>query len=269
MSRFFASPADPWFRIGRLDVGSVMFVVLLTGASWLAWVIAPSLPQALALSSDALFAGQVWRLVTWPLASGPSLLGLITLFLFYYFGIELEQMLGARKMAGFLVGIWASLTGVFLLVSLAAPGGLAGLRPIEVVVLLMWIAEYPRRKFLFNIPAWVFGIILLALEVMDFMAARSLPGLVSFVLSLLLVAVIARRLGMLSELAWIPGRPSQRRPPRTPKVKRTEVRQQRKRVSAQERIDELLDKISEHGLNSLTEAEKRELLKLRESRRQP
>ena len=37
MSGFFAarnSVGDPWFRIGRLEVGTVMAVVLSVAASW-------------------------------------------------------------------------------------------------------------------------------------------------------------------------------------------------------------------------------------------
>ncbi len=283
MSRFFASPTDPWFRIGRLEVGSTMFVVLASVGAWVAWAVAPGLPGMLSLTTDSLAAVQVWRIVTWPLASVPGLWELITLFLFYYFGVDLERTIGAKKMAFLLVGIWASLTAVFLLVSIVSGGSLSGLRTIEIIVLLVWIAEFPNRQFLFGIRAWVFGIILLALEALSYLGARSASGLVSFLLSLFFVAVIARRLGMLSELRWLPGGVGRARPtprprasrgntprPQAPRVRtpRSQSRQERQWASAQERIDELLDKISEHGLDSLTTAERRELLKLREARKQ-
>ncbi len=255
-----------------------MFVVLASAVAWVLWVVAPGLPQMLYLTTDSLAAVQVWRIFTWPLASVPGLWEIITLFLFYYFGVDLERTIGPKKMAWLLVGIWASLTAVFLLVSIFSAGGLAGLRTIEIIVLLVWIAEFPNRQFLFNIKAWVFGVILLALEALSYMQARSASGLVSFLLSLLLVAMIAKRLGMLSELKWIPGQPARRRPapatrgrktkaPRA-RTQRAQARQQKQAASVQERIDELLDKISENGLDSLTPAERRELMKLRESRKQ-
>lgn len=283
MSSFFASPTDPWFRIGWLEVGSTLLVVFASIATWVVWAVAPILPQHLALTTDSLAAVQVWRLVTWPLASAPGPWELITLFLFYYFGVGLEQTIGTKKMARLLIGIWASLTAVFLLVSIFTWGALAGLRTIEIVVILVWIAEYPKRPFLFNIPAWVFGIVLVGLEVLNYLAVRSASGLISFLLGLFLVAVIARRLGMLTDIRWIPGRPTRPRPapmpkhpreraprPAAPRAKtpRAQVRQARQQASIQERIDELLDKISEHGIDSLTPAERRELMKLRESRKQ-
>ncbi len=246
-----------------------MFLVLATLASWVGWAIAPSLPQVLALSADDLAALRIPRLFSWPLASAPSLWSVINVFLFYYFGIELERMIGARKMAWLLVGIWGSLTASFVLVSIVSSDGfLAGLRPIEMVILLLWIAEYPTRRFLFNIPAWVFGIVLLGLEVLSMLGARSISGLFSLLLSLFFVAIIARRLGMLSDHNWLPGRRRRPKPAAKPKMSRAETRQRQRQVSVQERIDELLDKISEHGIHSLTNAERRELEKLRESRRQ-
>ena len=49
---------------------------------------------------------------------------------------------------------------------------LAGIGLIEFMVLLVWIAEYPRRPLFFGIQAWVFGAILLALQVLQLLAAR-------------------------------------------------------------------------------------------------
>ena len=48
-----ASSNDSWFRVGRLEVTTVMFVVLVTVASWLAWVIYPPLSSDFALIPGA------------------------------------------------------------------------------------------------------------------------------------------------------------------------------------------------------------------------
>ena len=53
---------------------------------------------------------------------------------------------------------------------------------VQFAVLLVWIAEYPDRRFLFNIPAWVFGLVLVALQVLQALAARDLGGLFSLLL---------------------------------------------------------------------------------------
>ena len=96
---------DAWFKLGRLEVGTTMALVLSVVASWLAWVIVPSLPSRLWFATDAVAAGQVWRLVTWPWAEGLSLFGVINLALFWYFATDLERSIGKRKMATLLGGM--------------------------------------------------------------------------------------------------------------------------------------------------------------------
>ena len=64
---------DPWFRIGTLDVGTTMLVVLLCVASMFVWAIEPaSVWDNLVLDPDDVRGGEVWRLVTWPLANEPT-----------------------------------------------------------------------------------------------------------------------------------------------------------------------------------------------------
>jgi hypothetical protein len=249
-----------------------MVVVLAVAASWLAWVLAPTLPEALGYVPDYLASGEVWRLVTWPLANGLDLWSIISLFFFWYFGTDLEHAIGRTRMAWLLVGIWASLTVSATVVGLLLPGGfgLFGIRLIEFAVLLVWIAEYPDRRFMFNIPAWVFGLVLVGLQVLQALAFRDLGGLLSLLLALALIAVVARRSGLLAAHSWIPGAPTAARPARgrTPRparrASRSTARAEARSMSDRERLDALLDQINEKGLNSLSDAQRKELLKLRD-----
>lgn len=271
MSGFFAarnSASDSWFRVGRLEVGTVMAVVLSVVASWLAWVVFPPLADLLAYYPEYVIEGQVWRLVTWPLANGLSLWGIIALFFFWYFGTDLEQAVGRVRMAWLLVGIWASLTAAATVVSvlLGAGYGLAGINIVQFAVLLVWIAEYPDRRFLFNIPAWAFGLVLVALQILEALAMRDLGSLLSLALGLVLIAIAARRAGLLAAYKWIPGGRRDRRPraPREPRSTRAASRQQTRAKSDRERLDDLLDQINEQGIGSLTDAQRKELMRLRE-----
>ncbi|MCW5952076.1 MAG: hypothetical protein KIT69_07445 [Propionibacteriaceae bacterium] len=272
MSGFFAarnSVGDPWFRIGRLEVGTVMAVVLSVVASWLAYVIFPLLPSLLAYVPGLVVEGQVWRLVAWPMANGLGLWGIISLFFFWYFGTDLEQVVGRKPMAWLLVGIWASLTGAATVVSVLLGEGyaLAGFGIIQFAVLLIWIAEYPDRRFLFNIPAWIFGLVLVALQVLQALAMRDLGGLLSLALGLVLIAIAARRAGLLTAYKWIPGartRPKPREVAVRPRTTRASARQASRATSDRERLDELLDLINERGIGSLTDSQRKELMRLRE-----
>ncbi len=269
MSSFFPARgnADPWFRLGRLEVGTTVAVAATVVLSWIAWVVSGGgLGAALGYHPAILGSGQIWRIFTWPWANALGFWPVLNLFFFWYFGSELEAQIGRIKMAWLLVGVWASLTLVVSVVGLAFDGGLFGFGMIQFMVLLVWIAEYPTRRFFFSIPAWVFGVALVALQLLVALGERDFAPLISLPLSLILVAVAARRAGLLSSFPWIPGAPAQRRPTaqRRPAAQRRPDREQRRRGDDRARLDELLDRINETGLHGLTAAEKRELKKLSE-----
>lgn len=137
-----------------------------------------------------------------------------------------------------------------------------GLGLIQFLVLLLWIAEYPQRPFFFGIRAWVVGAVLLGLQVLLMAASGRLADLLTLLGALVFTALMARRFGLLSELNFLP-RP---KAPSAPRPARKERRAAERRASDAERIDQLLEKISNEGLHSLTAAERRELEKLRQRR---
>ena len=273
---------DAWFRLGKLDVTSTVLVVLIGAVGVVASAFAPVLYQVGRFVPAEVLQGQVWRAVTWPFVDGISLWSILTLVLLWYFGRDLENQVGRRPMMSLYVALWAILTVVAFVVGLAMGGGvLAGLDSIQFVVLLLWIAENPRRPFFFGIPAWVVGAVLVALQVLSYIAIRDLAGLASLVVTFFVAAVVARRFGLLSDLSWLPGRRGsaprirqgggvrapQAAAPRTPRAARAEQKAAARQASDHERMDALLEKISEQGIHSLTPAERKELEALRERRR--
>ena len=88
-----------------------------------------------------------------------------------------------------------------------------------------------------------------------------------FVVSLLVGALAARGVGMLEGISWIPklGLPHRRRAPkqsRRPAVVAGPWAGSNTVSAAQSELDELLDKISATGMNSLSKAEKERLNEL-------
>lgn len=273
---------DAWFRLGKLDVTSTVLVVLIGAVGVVASAFAPVLYQVGLFVPAEVLQGQVWRAVTWPFVDGISLWSILTLVLLWYFGRDLENQVGRRPMMSLYVALWAILTVVAFVVGLAMGGGaMAGLRSIQFIVLLLWIAENPRRPFFFGIPAWIVGAVLVALQVLSYIAIRDLAGLASLVVTFFVAAVVARRFGLLSDLSWLPGRRGsaprirqgggvrapQAAAPRTPRAARAEQKAAARQASDHERMDALLEKISEQGIHSLTPAERKELEALRERRR--
>lgn len=270
---------DAWFRLGRLDVTSTMLLVLLGALGVVASAFVPALVEFGALLPQRVGSGEVWRLVTWPFVDSISLWSVLTLVLLWYFGTDLERHVGRTRMARLYAGMWAVLTITTLVLGVFTEQAMIGLNTLQFLVLLLWIAEYPRRPFFFGIPAWIIGAVLVAVQVLGFIASRNIGGLLSLLVSFAVVAFMARRMGLLSDLSWMPGRPgprpsgpsgpTQRGPsvPAAPRASRAQQRDAQRRASDAERLDALLEKISEQGLHSLSNAERKELEKLRERRK--
>jgi signal transduction histidine kinase len=265
---------DPWFRIGRLEVNTTMFVVLAVVVAILPWVITgPNWTATTYYNPGLLTRAEVWRLFTWPFAEGLSntLWSVINLFMLWYFGTSLESQIGRKPMAGLFVAIWAILTASYSVAAILFIGSstvLYGIGMVQFLLLLVWIAEYPHARFLFNIPAWVFGAVILGVQLLVMIAYGQYASLVALLLSLAFVAIAARRAGLLREYSWIPGQPRSPRRPKTKRRPRSEVKAAERRASDQERMDALLDQINEKGLHSLSPAQRKELKTLSDRRRQ-
>ncbi|MGA4669274.1 rhomboid family intramembrane serine protease [Propionibacteriaceae bacterium Y1923] len=269
MSSFSMSPSDGWFRLGRLEVTSTIAVVLLGAIGIVVSAFVPGLTALATFIPSAVLDGQVWRLVTWPWLDQVSLWSLVTLVMLWFFGGDLEREIGRRPMAWLYVGCWAILTVLSLGIGLLLGGGfMLGLGSIQLLLILLWIADNPRRPFFFGIPAWVIGLVIVAMQLLTMIAVRSIGSLVSLLVSFVLVAILARSLGLLGDYDWIPGKRRARQTlAAAPKKSRQAARQERRRTSDAQRIDELLDKINANGIHSLSAAERRELQTLRERRK--
>jgi hypothetical protein len=290
-------PSDPWFRLGTLDVGTTVLITILSVAAMLfgAATMRTSLGGVLTLDPDAILHGEVWRIVTWPFAypNGVSFWSLLNVVMFWYFGKDLEEhLLGRARMLQFV----ASVTVLFAVVALGIEAIFAdgsslvvdsGLNTVELVVLLAWIAEWPQRRFLFNIPAWVFGSVILALSLIQYLQYGVWWMALYLVLGLVLSTIAARSLGMLSEHHAVPKLhlphrqkrggtarhqhgPRARRAHRHPSQGTTVVTGPWQGSTApaespdEARMNALLEKIHASGQASLSSEEQKELLELRD-----
>ena len=266
-------PDDPWFRAGTVDVTTTVLVAALTTASMFVWAVNGALLDPLKLWSDEVRHGQVWRLLTWPLANGPSIYTVLSIAMFYLFGREIERLLGRARYLWFL-GILTVVPG---LVATAVGIDVAGLFALEFAVFLAFIAVYPTAMGFFRIPLWVFGVVFLAIEVLQLVGARQWDYLLVVLVSAGLALLVARSYGI-SELEWIPRipLPGTAAPTRPRSRAARSPRRERGRREAevvtlypqqptvrdlvhQADIDNLLDKIPAQGIDSLTPDERRRL----------
>lgn len=289
MFRRGSGESDPWFRIGTLDVGTTMLLTLASVVGFVLYAVSPSIISALVLVPGDVLRGYVWTVLTWPLANAPDLWSALTIFFFWYFGTQLEQGLGKRKFLWLLGLTTLTMSVIAMLISLVFQSYgpvLGGLGALQLIVVLLFIAENPHIRFFFNIPGWLIGAVLVLLPVLQYVGNRAWLELLNLLLGLVAAAIIARAQGMLADYHFIPQvagrRPAQRRPTqrRTPKAGRTMRRRGQhpagsgQRVvqgpwtsvgaagSPQAELDALLDKISASGMESLSTKEKNRLQEL-------
>jgi hypothetical protein len=289
-------PNDPWFRIGTLDVTTTVFVILMCVVSMVVWALEGPQPinerpisGKLFLWPDRVLDGQVWRVATWPVPNEPDIWLVIMLAVFWYFGTEVERLLGRVRFAVFL-GLVTVIPGIFgTLIDVIE----WGIRPVELCVFLLFVAEYPFARFFFGIPGWVIGAVILGIEVLQLLSAGDEPRIVFLFVALAVAAITARPMGLLSNFPWVPAVPigglgrSHRRQ-RSPAKKRRSRRgggdvvagpwtsstrsgptgslpqppPSVQALSDQAELDAILDKISELGMDGLTGDEKSRLNEL-------
>src|ERR1035437_760501 len=92
------SSGDHWFRVGTVDVTTTVLISALACLSMFVYAAGPALLTPLVLISTQVTSGQIWRLVTWPMPNPPDFwMSVIPIAIFYYFGRDLERMLGRTK----------------------------------------------------------------------------------------------------------------------------------------------------------------------------
>lgn len=277
------SGGTPWFRVGNIAVDTTTLVTGLGVASLFVWAVSRRAIDALWLDPSRVLSGQIWRLITWPLANQPTLWVIIGFALFWYFGRQIESLIGRNRFAWFL-GLVTVIPAVVATI-IALPQ--AGFRPIQFAVLLLFIAQYPFVRFFFGIPGWALGAVFLGLEVLQLIGLRETRGILFLFVTLATAAVAGRTFGLMPQLGFIPAlntgssTPKRRsskpaRPAKAPKRTRSErsdtvvdgpwapptTATAADTAHLERELNGLLDKISAGGMDALSIEEKRRLNEL-------
>jgi len=267
-------PRDPshWFRIGTVDVTTTILVTAIACITLVLFAISPSLLPPLALSSQLVSQGEVWRLLTWPFANAlldlsNSLWLILAIVVFWWLGERLERSLGARRCLLF-YAIIAALPALAITVFGMVTGqwfvqDSSGMFDLETGVLVAFAAAYPRVRFFFGIEAWVLAVAFIGIDVLIYLSQRVWIDVI-YLLVTAAVALLATRAFRLTRARWIPaillppfvtGDTSHRRERQRKKA----ARAVHLRVVHESDINAILDKISEHGINSLSREERQRL----------
>lgn len=256
---------DPWFRVGALDVTTSVLVPALCVVSMFVWAANRTFLEPLILWATDVRHGQVWRLVTWPFAIEPTIWTALTVAMLWYFGRELERMIGRVRFAWMLL----LLTVVPGLVATGLDINIEGIRSVEIAVFCVFCMALPDVRFFGGIPAWVFAVVIVGVEVLQLLGLRESERIVLLAVSLATALLAGRAFGVLTQYDWIPNLAR-----RSGKQKRAARRSGQTVVAGpwsgssahdprdQYELDALLDKISASGIDSLGRGEKARLNEL-------
>ncbi len=286
---FRRRPNDGWFRAGNYDITTTDILCGLSVLSMFLWGLFRDAWNRLPFAPVLVRDFEVWRLVTWPIATEPAIWPLLGIVFFWLFGQQLESLFGRAK---FVTWVLALTIVPALILTLLGPLDNSidflvqfGLSNLFLGGIWVYAATYPGVKWFEVVPLWALAAVFTVLNLLQF-AGTDQTGQTIFLLVSIAVALVAgRSLGLAT--GWpIPHLPlggigsgSTGRAKKKPKPKRSAgpsksggvVQGPWKNAPApmpppsapspadQIELDALLDKIGANGMDSLTGDEKKRL----------
>ncbi len=198
--------SDPWFRVGAVDVTTTVLVAALCVISFFVYAADKTILYNLYLIPSENFltgsvkGGQVWRLVTWPIANEPSIFVALSIAIFWYLGSRIESQLGRIKYLWLVVLV----TLIPALAATALDVNIFGIRSLEVAIFVVFVCENPKMPFFFGVPAWILALVIVGIDVLQLLGNRQSEQLIVYLLSITVAVWTARSMGMLTDFQWLP-----------------------------------------------------------------
>lgn len=273
----------PLTWVGRVPIYATTLLVIAHVAAMVAVTIAMGMTGAGAVfqcpwlepfffsSIDVVRNFTLWQFFSYAFVNEPSIWFAIDMLLLYWFGREVERMLGRRAFLwmylALLLAAPVALTLLQFLNSPAAlvPAFLGGSGPIHFAVFVAFVVIHPTAEmFFFRVQARWIALVLLGIYTLQNVAHQQWVLLFALWLDCAGAVLMLKLSGVANASldAWLPEREEPRRRP---------VRRAKKPVEplpppdVHESIDPLLEKISKHGISSLTKRERQQLDQARET----
>ena len=262
---------------GPVAVTTTTFVVGLSALGLFLFVAEGgigTLGRLLLLEERAVTRGQLWRFVTYLIPVSGVFGALISMIFFYLIGTQFESQLGRRAFTSLVVALTIIPAVLGALVAAATSEGVVGIG-IEIMFFGLaagFAAANVQARSFFGIPFWALIAFFFVVQLLGFLAERSLVSIVMLFATTGIGLVMTRSLGF-SNIEWIPTVPlpaaatgqgvtttTKPKRARTKKSKRGGANLRAVPTQASEaEIDSLLDQVSEHGIDSLTKQQKQAL----------
>ncbi|MDQ8198925.1 rhomboid family intramembrane serine protease [Pelagicoccus enzymogenes] len=253
----------PLFYLGKIPMDATNTLVALHALTALivtfgsGWAAATWFNE-LVYSAAAVKDLRIWTLLTYPFVHGIDLWFAIGLYFFWRFGGEVENLLGTRKF----IWLYAALTalpalGLLALSPLIGDLPLIGEGSVHFAIFVGFALIYPSAPMWFNIQVKWFVLLIVGVQTLQYLGYKSWGNLAALWLSILTAFIILHLEGVRSCHAmtdWIQAKlnikivtKSKSRPSRSKSVPS---------ITRSKKIDDILDKISRTGFQSLTAEER-------------
>ena len=247
------------------------------------------LPLLMFSSGAVLHHAAIWQVVTYAFAHTPSLWFLVDMAMLFIFGREVERYFGRKVFAGLYTGLVLTAPVVLLTMELVRGGddpegvglfGLDGGQLVHFGVFIAFVTIYPDVQFFFGIAAVWIAAALLAISTLMMANAHLFPALLVLWADTGVAWLATRYVSIGSDAFALFGNLRQHFPRKTtPRGVRPRLKPRRgpetggyvdqsgggRPGDVHESIDPLLDKISKHGIASLTNSERATLERARVS----
>ena len=207
---FSRRPNDGWFRVGRYDATTIDILCALAVATMFLYGINVDWWSRLIFFPDAVRDFEIWRIVTWPIATPPNLFALIGIAFFWSFGQQVEGLMGRGKFV-----TWIAAVTIVPAVVLSLTGGIfpglnfiysnertvvLGLSTLFLCAIWLYAATYPNVRFFDVVPLWVVAGVFTMLNMLSFSGDRLGGMLLFFIIAIGTALSVGRSLGFAT--AW-------------------------------------------------------------------
>lgn len=232
-------------------------VALVCGASIVVYLIMDTaVMKPFGFTFDGAFRElRLWTFLTYIFVNSPSWGVIFGCFLMWHFGEAIERHLGRRSFFRLLLCLFSAPPLILTFLGLLGirDCGAAGMMHLEFAIFVAFATLYPGAKinlFVTSVDAWILAAIFVGINVMGSLGADKAPSL------LMLLANVG------TAYAFIRHEHGRWKLPRLPKVVFTSDRKPTTTIpkppaAKTSSVDEILDKISREGMQSLTPEERR------------
>ena len=194
---FRRRPNQGWFHAGRFDVTGTDIVCALGVVSMFMYGISADLFNKLVFYAPLVREGEIWRILTWPIATEPTVWGLLGIVFFWLFGQQLEALFGRGKFVAWILAV--TIIPALLLTALGAlesnfdfASVEFGLSSLFLGGIWVYAATYPGVKWFEVIPLWALAAVFTVLNLLQY-SGNDATGKVVFLLAGVAVSLVAGR----------------------------------------------------------------------------